>query len=72
MTRQAMPRPDSTLRRPNKVKDWRMSVLKPDDPSGVKIRQGDRRRVTLRVLAYTLPTLAVIGLVLYAYFYPFN
>ncbi len=40
--------------------------------SDVRARQGDRRRMTIRVLAWSLPALAIIGLVLYAYWYPFD
>lgn len=49
-----------------------VSDIEPDDTEGVRVRQGDRRQLNLRVLGYTLLALLVIGLGLYAYFYPFN
>ncbi len=39
---------------------------------GERARQGDRRRITARVLFYALPALLLIGIALYAWFYPFN
>lgn len=39
---------------------------------GDRAKQGDRRCLTVRVLAWSLPALLVIGLVLYSYWYPFD
>lgn len=37
-----------------------------------RARQGDRRRITVRVLLYALPALVLIGIALYAWFFPFE